>query len=265
MTDPVAQYARLDGAVDVWLGDTAALRGATDRELLDAAERERADRFRREELRVDYAAAHAFLRRVLSRYAAVEPAAWRWSIGEHGRPDIDSAASGLPAEAGALAFNLSHTTDLVAVAVARVPAVGVDVEWLERPNDLRRLAGAKFAAAEVKRLDREREEGPFRRRFFHYWTLKEAYLKARGTGITLPLGAFAFEVEPPAAVRVQFEPELNDDPAAWQFASLDVPRADGAAGPAQHALAVAVERRAGAADLELRLRRESDASEPPTG
>ena len=53
--------------------------------------------------------------------------------------------------------------------------------------------------------------------FFDYWTLKEAYIKARGFGLALPLGDFAFKLNPPHAPEIAFEPALEDDPATWQF------------------------------------------------
>ena len=80
--------------------------------------------------------------------------------------------------------------------------------------------------------------------FFDYWTLKEAYIKARGLGLALPLADFAFRLSPSSAPAISFEPSLPDDPATWQFAQ-DWPTP-------QHRLAVAV-RRTGA-DLAIRIR-----------
>ena len=253
MGDHHDRLTGLEGAVEVWLGTPQELGGTGDRELLDATERARADRFLREQPRVTYTAAHGLVRRALSAYAPVDPRAWRFVVGEHGRPDIDPQTPGLVGAARELSFNLSHTRGLVAVAVSRVAATGVDVEWIERDNDLRRLAAAKFALGERGRLEREVDEDGFRRRFFSYWTLKESYLKARGTGITLPLGAFAFRVEPEAPVDVEFDAVLADDPSDWQFEIRDV--------GASHALAVAVRRGAGVGDLELRVL-DADASRP---
>ncbi|QDU67852.1 4'-phosphopantetheinyl transferase family protein [Engelhardtia mirabilis] len=242
---PEGNPARLERAVEVWLGSPEALGGLAGRDLLDDAERARADRFLRPEPQVTYTSAHALVRRALSAYAPVEPRQWRFSVGEHGRPDVDPRTPGLDADTRRLAFNLSHTRGLVAVAVSTVPAIGVDVEWIGRKNDLRRLAAAKFAPAERGRLEREVDEQAFRRRFFRYWTLKESYLKARGTGITLPLDAFAFQVECGAPVDVAFDAVLGDDPSAWQFEVSDV--------GTEHALAVAVGRGVDAPDLAVRI------------
>jgi 4'-phosphopantetheinyl transferase len=80
--------------------------------------------------------------------------------------------------------------------------------------------------------------------FFDYWTLKEAYIKARGFGLALPLADFAFRLSPPSAPRIAFEPALDDDPATWQFFQ-DWPTP-------LHRLAVAVRR--DGADLPVRVR-----------
>ena len=81
--------------------------------------------------------------------------------------------------------------------------------------------------------------------FFDYWTLKEAYIKARGFGLALPLADFAFRLAPPASPVISFEPALPDDPATWQFAQ-DWPTP-------VHRLGLAV-RRSGP-DLAIRIRR----------
>jgi 4'-phosphopantetheinyl transferase len=82
-------------------------------------------------------------------------------------------------------------------------------------------------------------------RFFDYWTLKEAYIKARGMGLAIPLDQFWFTLDASAPVRIAFAPELDDDPASWQFARLRP--------SARHRVAVAVRRGLGA-DLALTVR-----------
>ena len=83
------------------------------------------------------------------------------------------------------------------------------------------------------------------RAFFDYWTLKEAYIKARGFGLALPLADFAFTLAPPAPPQIAFEPALEDDPDTWQFAQ-DWPTP-------VHRLALAVRR--DGPDLPVRIRK----------
>ena len=123
----------------------------------------------------------------------------------------------------------------MAAAFTTGAEVGVDVERLARRTATMDVARRFFAPAEVATLERV-PEAAREETFFAFWTLKEAYLKARGLGLSAPLGAFAFDLsaEPP---HVSFEPPIDDRPDRWQFARR-------APGPL-HRLAVAVERRPG--------------------
>lgn len=198
--------------------------------IMTADERARQQRFIRPADRLLQLVARALVRVLLSSYAGGAPADWRFGAGRHGKPFL----VGPPAGAG-IAFNLSHTAGLVAAAFTADAELGVDVERLARRTATMDVARRFFARTEVAWLERvpmaEREET-----FFALWTLKEAYLKARGLGLSVPLGAFAFDLaaEPP---RVSFEPPIDDRPERWQFARR-------APGPL-HRLAVAVERRPG--------------------
>jgi 4'-phosphopantetheinyl transferase len=195
--------------------------------IMTADERAKQQRFLRPADRHLQLVARALVRVLLSSYAGVAPADWRFGAGRYGKPFLVSPAAGLQ-----VAFNLSHTTGLVAAAFTTGAEVGVDVERLARRTATMDVARRFFAQTEVAALERvpvgEREET-----FFAFWTLKEAYLKARGLGLSAPLGAFAFDLaaEPP---RVSFEPPIDDRPDRWQFARR-------APGPL-HRLAVAVER-----------------------
>jgi len=208
-------------------------------ELLSEEESERHDAFLLEEARLQYLAAWALARTTLSRYADIEPRDWRFQRGKHGRPEIvrpDCAAAAgehvapptadslpkasMPAAAvPRLRFNLSHGTGLVACLVTLEVDVGVDVESTQRDLDMARLADRFFSpeeASEVRALtglDR-------RERFFAYWTLKEAYLKARGRGLSIPLRQVSFRLARDATIGVQFDTTLEDREGDWQFEVL---------------------------------------------
>lgn len=208
------------------------------RTLLTADEHERMARFVFERDRHAFLLTRALVRTMLSRYAPVAPADWRFIANAHGRPEILDRPPGVPD----LRFNISHTDGLIACAVTIGREVGVDVEHVGRQL-LHDVAGRHFAPKEVADL-RSLPAAEQDRVFFDYWTLKEAYIKARGFGLALPLGDFAFTLDPPRPPRITFEPALDDDPATWQFLQdWPTPR---------HRLALAVRRDGG--DLPVRIR-----------
>ena len=156
-----------------------------DLALLDAEERARFERFRFERHRALYAAAHALVRRVLSHHDGRDPGAWRFDVGERGKPRIREPGA-LP-----LSFNLSHTEGYAAVGVTSGCALGVDVEAaprLGRPED---IAHRYFSPREVEGL-LALPVAARRERFLDLWSLKEAYIKARGLGLAIPLASFSF-------------------------------------------------------------------------
>lgn len=209
------------------------------RALLSKDEKERMARLVFDRDRRRFLLTRALVRTMLSRYAGVAPADWSFVANVHGRPEILERPRGVPD----LRFNLSHTDGLIACAVTIGRDIGVDVEHIGRrlTHD---VAGRFFAPREVNDLQsRPAEER--HKTFFDYWTLKEAYIKARGLGLALPLGDFAFTLAPPAPPTIAFEPSLDDDPATWQFFQ-DWPTP-------HHRLGLAVRREG--ADLPVRVRR----------
>jgi 4'-phosphopantetheinyl transferase len=202
--------------IDLWLVlhdeiDDAALL-ASYRELLSDEERAREGRFLRGQDRQQFLLTRVLVRTVLSRYVAVSPGQWRFSTLEHGKPAIENDA----ARQAGLSFNIAHTHGLVVLAVSKERALGVDVERLARKPVSLQIAERYFAPEEVAALvalPREQQMS----RFFDYWTLKEAYIKARGMGLAIPLDQFSFEWAPDGAVRISIAPSLADQPTRWQF------------------------------------------------
>jgi 4'-phosphopantetheinyl transferase len=184
---------------------------ARARQVLSADERRRADRFIRAIDHRTFVVAHALLRQALSAHAPTAPDAWRFDTNPHGCPSVVGAQAGSPP----LSFNLSHTHGLVAVAIARGRRVGVDVERVDR-TVTEGVAERQFAPAEVAAL-RALPADERLRTFFDYWTLKEAYIKARGLGLAIPLDAFAFTLRTPAAPSIAFADGFDDRPERWQF------------------------------------------------
>jgi 4'-phosphopantetheinyl transferase len=204
----------LDGEVHVW---TALVPERTepawaDRLLgcLSEDEKARHRRYLRAEDASLFLTARVLLRHALSRYASVEPHAWRFEAGPFGRPELSEAHRPL-----SLSFNVSHTGGLAACAVTRMAQVGLDVESVHRSVDPLRIARHAFAPREREELEalpeRERKE-----RFIELWTLKEAYAKARGLGLRLPLRSIEFDLSGPVP-HARLLPTPDDDPTAWHF------------------------------------------------
>jgi 4'-phosphopantetheinyl transferase len=178
--------------------------------LLSPEERARRARYKFEHSRREYLLTRALVRTTLSRYAPVAPRAWTFRQNEYGCPSIAAA------EHAWLRFNLSNTAGLIACAVVREREVGVDVEEVTRPGETVTIADRFFSPLEFEALRRLPEEAQ-RARFFDYWTLKEAYIKARGMGLAIPLDQFSFLLDEAPPIRVAFDPRLGDDAASWQF------------------------------------------------
>jgi 4'-phosphopantetheinyl transferase len=198
-------------------------------------EEERVRRYARADDRHDHIVARSLLRLGLSFCFKVDPAEWRFDRDERQKPFVVSPA-GLPS----FQFSLSHTRDLVALLIARAPQAGLDVEYLQRTNDLPLVAKRVCDAEELRSLD-QLDGDEWRNRFFQLWTLKEAYSKARGAGLSLPFEDIAFKIDSHGGISAHFAAELNDDPSAWKF-WLRQPTAS-------HIMAVAVK---GTAHLDMR-------------
>jgi 4'-phosphopantetheinyl transferase len=154
--------------------------------LLDHEERDRYQRFYFDPDRHTYLAAHALLRTALSRYVSCQPEQWRFVRGEHGKPELEPTL-GIPP----LRFNLSHTKGMVACVIALERDCGVDVECVRPMKDMKGIAEAVFSDSENAYLNSQ-SEADWPRTFFTFWTLKEAYIKAIGLGLTAPLRKITF-------------------------------------------------------------------------
>lgn len=152
--------------------------------LLSDDERERAARFHFSRDRNAYVAARSGLRRILSLYTAIAPADLVFTYGIRGKPAL--AHAGL---APGLSFNLAHSGAYAVYAIGNRRQIGVDVEKKRPDLAIDDLAAANFSPQErsvLQELPAEARLG----RFFALWTCKEAYVKARGEGLHIPLDSF---------------------------------------------------------------------------
>lgn len=180
--------------VHVWSAsrDAGEAEVESHRALLTAEERARADRFVRPEDRRRFAIGRGTLRRILGGYLGRDPASLRFAHNPHGKPGLEGTS---------LRFNLSHSGSLMLVAVADGRELGVDIEQVRPEFGGEAIARRFFAPAEVEALlalpaaDRTLA-------FFRGWSRKEAYIKAVGKGLAMPLDQFEVEIRPdrPAAL-----------------------------------------------------------------
>lgn len=184
--------------------------------MMNAEEQARGRRYRFERHRRQFALTRALVRTTLSRYSDMAPHEWAFVQNQYGRPAIEASQNYL-----GLKFNLAHTNGLVVCAVIRGASdddrmVGVDVENTQRRGATVEIAKRYFSDREVADLGKAPEKKQ-RLRFFEYWTLKEAYIKARGMGLAIPLKQFSFHIASKVPLGITFTPELQDDPRLWRF------------------------------------------------
>ncbi len=148
--------------------------------LLSADEVERAGRFHFDIHRKRYIVGRAMLRTTLSRILGTAPRKLQFAYSQYGKPTLE----------GDLRFNLSHSDSYAVLAVAAGCDVGVDVERVRRDDDLIPLARRFFSPAEVEQLTALPADEQTMA-FFRCWTRKEAYIKADGAGLSIPLDAFS--------------------------------------------------------------------------
>ncbi len=164
--------------------------------LLSSEEKRAAGRFLRVVDRERYIAAHGRLRQLLGRYLACDPAELVFALGKYGKPELV-----LRKAQREVSFNLAHSGEVILFGITSGSKVGVDVELVRSDLDVMSLAQSQFSREEIDALEAtqptERVEA-----FYRCWTLKEAYVKARGEGLALPLKQFsvAFGSEQPPVV-----------------------------------------------------------------
>lgn len=169
--------------------------------LLDAAESQRAERFHFPHDARRYRAAHGLLRLLLAHYTRVAACDIGFSLGPAGKPGLAG-----PAAQSGLAFSLSHSGDLALVGLTCAPCIGVDIERGRPMPDQDAIAASHFAPTEL-RAWRALPAALRADAFFAAWTRKEAYVKALGGGLSIPLTAFEVALDPrqPAALLAVFD------------------------------------------------------------
>jgi 4'-phosphopantetheinyl transferase len=175
---------------------------------LQPEEHARAASYKDMDARAAFLIGRGMARTMLFEGTGVMPAAWRFAEGAHGRPEIQSPATSFH-------FNLAHSHGVVACVIAEGREIGVDVEFLDRPKPTHDVANRVCSEDELAAIHAAPEKDQ-QERFLTFWTLKEAYLKARGLGISVHLADVAFSIE---GHEPKFAPKgsLSGADTRWMF------------------------------------------------
>ncbi len=195
-----------DDEVHVWRASLSltAPRVQSLQQTLAADERERAERFHFQKGREHFIVARGLLRAILGRYLDMQPCKLRFCYNPNGKPTLVRESGG-----DVLRFNVSHSHGLALYAVTGGREIGVDLEWLRPDLAHEQIAERFFSPHEVAVLSTlPRNMKP--EAFFNCWTRKEAYVKAKGKGLTLPLDQFDVSLvpgEPAALLSTKWNPQ----------------------------------------------------------
>lgn len=208
--------------IDLWLAFPEKILDAQLLEryrlLLSDAERIQERRFHFPKDQHRYLITRALVRTRLSQYAPIAPQDWTFSVNVFGKPHITNADS----IAKKISFNISHTHGAIVLGIACDRPMGVDVENICARKAPIEVADSYFSENEAAAIF----DAPSEKQsdiFFHYWTLKEAYIKARGTGLSIPLDQFSFhfrqdDVHP----NIAFNSSEDASHSRWRFWQFQV-------------------------------------------
>ena len=157
-------------------------------ELLSPEERARAQRFQVETPRRAFILTRGTLRLLLAKYLDRPPSDLSFRYTEFGKPLLN--------EGNELRFNVSHTDGIALLAFVKGPELGVDIEKIRPVKDLKDLANRFFSVSERQKLNELEAEDELQAAFFRCWTCKEAYIKGKGEGLSIPLHQFDVSLEP---------------------------------------------------------------------
>jgi 4'-phosphopantetheinyl transferase len=186
------------------------------RQFLSPDELARAGRFHFERDRRHFIVARGYLRALLSLYLKMHPAEIDFVYGSNGKPQLGTSCSHK-----SLYFNLAHSEGVVIYALTRVGEIGIDLEHIRPEFTADEIANRFFSPSEVSCLnavaDEHRAEA-----FFNCWTRKEAFIKAIGTGLSLPLNQFAVTLAPGEPAQLLETTWDEREASRWSIKSIDV-------------------------------------------
>lgn len=210
------QMSIVENEVHVWRADVrqslVAIRHLW--QFLSPEELTRANRFRFEKDRQRFIVSQGLLRTLLGHYLGIAPNHLRFSHNSYGKPALD-----LVSGKNCIHFNLSHSHDLVLYAFACNRQVGIDIEYMRSAIDYEELAKRFFSPYEYTVLQTLPTSAK-QQAFFDCWTRKEAYIKARGEGLSLPLHLFDVSLKPGEPAMLLHSREDTQAATHWSLQEL---------------------------------------------
>jgi 4'-phosphopantetheinyl transferase len=202
-----------DDEVHVWRATLDQTPSQIQRLLhnLAADEHVRAERFYFERDREQFIASRGVLRAILGGYLHRTPESLSFCYSPHGKPALAGET-----DDDAIRFNVSHSHGVALFAVTRGREVGVDIERIRFDLAVVEIAERFFSPREVVMLQALPAVAQ-PQAFFRCWTRKEAYIKARGEGLSLPLDQFDVSGEPAAILGTQQDPS---EASRWSLQEL---------------------------------------------
>jgi len=204
-----------DGEVHIWRADLKQDRSTTETltSLLSADERRRASKYYFQRDRDRFVIARGVLRTILGRYLNLSPVEIGFSFNQYGKPALCKRLEG-----SFLKFNLAHSQTVALYALTHGREIGIDIEYVDEDCSSLDLAERFFSPTEASIL---RGLAPHLRTsaFFDCWTRKEAYIKARGQGLSFPLNCFTVSLTPGQPPLLT----IDDDPleaSRWMLIDL---------------------------------------------
>ena len=184
------------------------------RRLLPAKELEKLGRYRFDRHKKRYLVGRALLRTVLSHCTGVAPEQIKLAREAYGRPYLPPSGQDPPPQ-----FSLSYTEGLVAAVLVVEGRIGIDVEYISRNTDCLEIAHKYFSPCEYTELE-QLPEIQMKERFFELWTLKEAYIKARGLGLNLALDKVNFNFSDNSSTQITVTSAMMSEGEYWQVRLL---------------------------------------------
>lgn len=201
------------GHIDVWFcfTDDAQINSQVEQyeQMLSFTGRQNYQQLQDASHKRDYLISRALLRTSIARYCDIAPVDLEFGVNNFGKPKLindDRDKS--------LRFNSAHTHGLCVCVVTKDNAIGVDAEYHGDDSRILDAAGDYFSALELKGLQAQSDENKLDY-FFRCWTLKEAYIKARGEGLSIPLHDFSMKLD-----HGEFAGFIGPEAERWDFRLL---------------------------------------------